>query len=194
MTSFARSEREQLCDLALELGPDAPTMCEGWRVKDLVVHLLVRERSVVGSPGILVPALSGLTEQVSQKLARADFPLLVDQLRHPVVTPSAIPGVDQLLNSAEFFVHHEDIRRAQPGWRPRTLAPGEERLLWRLVRTQGVGLARAAGVPLVVEDVRTGVRRTLLGGEDPVVVRGLPSELLLHCFGRPVSAPGTRRH
>ncbi len=58
MTRLARSERAALCDLALQVGADRPTLCEGWTVKDLVVHLLVRE----GSPaavGIVVPPLAG---------------------------------------------------------------------------------------------------------------------------------------
>ena len=38
-TSLARRERDALCDLALLLGPDAPTLCEGWDARDLVTHL-----------------------------------------------------------------------------------------------------------------------------------------------------------
>lgn len=190
MTSFARTERDQLCDLALALGPDAPTLCGGWTVKDLVVHLLVRERSLVGAPGIVVPALSGLTERVSEHVARADLPLLVDQLRRPRFTWAAVPPVDRLANAVEFFVHHEDLRRAQPGWEPRRLADADEGLLWRRLAVMGRGLVAGAAVPLVVEDARTGVRRTLrgpdggAGAEDTVVARGMPSELLLYCFGR----------
>ena len=40
---LARRERHELCDLALTVGEDAPTLCGDWIVKDLVVHLLVRE-------------------------------------------------------------------------------------------------------------------------------------------------------
>jgi hypothetical protein len=36
-------EREQLCDLFLELGPEAPTLCEGWATLDLAAHLVMRE-------------------------------------------------------------------------------------------------------------------------------------------------------
>lgn len=44
MTSFARRERLALCDTALLVGPDAPTLCDPWDVKALLCHLLVRER------------------------------------------------------------------------------------------------------------------------------------------------------
>jgi hypothetical protein len=54
--SLARRERADLCDLALVLGEDAPTLCGGWDAKDLVTHLLVRERRPIGASGIMVAA------------------------------------------------------------------------------------------------------------------------------------------
>ena len=42
--NLAKSERAALADLFVTLGPDQPTLCEGWDTKDLLVHLLVRER------------------------------------------------------------------------------------------------------------------------------------------------------
>ena len=44
MEPLARTERAALCNTALDLGADSPTLCEGWTVKDLVIHLLIRER------------------------------------------------------------------------------------------------------------------------------------------------------
>lgn len=184
MTSFARAEREALCDLALEIGDDAPTLCGEWTVKDLVVHLLVRERSPIGSPGIVVPALSGLTEKVSERYARADLALLVDQLRKPRLTWAALPPVDKMVNTAEFFVHHEDIRRAQPGWEPRPLSPGRQRALWKIASVAGRGLVRSANVPVSIERSDTGDSAVLRKGDDPAVVRGLPSEVVMFLYGR----------
>jgi uncharacterized protein (TIGR03085 family) len=184
MTSLARAERHRLCDLALELGPDAPTLSGDWTVKELVVHLLVRERSPVAAPGILVPALSGLTDRASRKLAREDLSGLVEKLRHPRLTWAGIPGVDQLVNTAEFFVHHEDIRRAQPGWKPRDLAEAEQRALWKVVGVGGRALVRPAGVPVTVKHAGTGATTVLRGGDDPVVLTGPPAELMLFLYGR----------
>lgn len=184
MTSFARTERDQLCDLALVLGESAPTLCGDWDVKDLVVHLLVRERSLLGAPGILVPALSGLTDRVSEQMARGDLALLVDQLRRPRITPAAIGALDRLMNTAEFFIHHEDIRRAQPAWKARDLGSGQQNALWRIARTAGKGLVRSARVPIVIEDSRNGAKAVLRRGSDAAVVRGLPSEILLFLYGR----------
>ena len=41
MEPLSRSERAALCNSALEAGETAPTLCGGWSVKDLVVHLLM---------------------------------------------------------------------------------------------------------------------------------------------------------
>jgi uncharacterized protein (TIGR03085 family) len=182
MTSFARRERLALCDTALREGPDAPTLCEPWDVEALVCHLLVRERNPVAATGIAVPPLSGLTERAMERLGHTDFGVLVERFRSPWVVPFAIPGVEQVMNTLEFFVHHEDIRRAQPEWVPRPLAESDEQTLWSYLKVAGRGLARPAGVPLRMEwGPRTA---TLRGGDDPVVLRGLPSELVLVLQGR----------
>jgi uncharacterized protein (TIGR03083 family) len=42
MATLAQEERNELCDLMLETGPDAPTLCEGWTTRDLAAHLVIR--------------------------------------------------------------------------------------------------------------------------------------------------------
>src|SRR6476661_4751238 len=123
MESMSRTERAALCNSALEAGAQAPTLCEGWTVKDLVIHLLVRERDPLGAPGIVVPQLEGLTRFSERRLADHDFTNLVERVRQgpPRWSPMAIGPVDRAVNSLEYFVHHEDVRRAQPGWEPREL-------------------------------------------------------------------------
>ena len=59
MTRYARPEREALCDLLTDLGPEAPTLCAGWRTRDLAAHLVLRERRPDAAPGILLPLLAG---------------------------------------------------------------------------------------------------------------------------------------
>lgn len=183
--SLARRERHALCDLALALGPDAPTLCGGWDVADLVAHLLVRENRPLGAVGIAVPALSGMAEREMAKVARQDFPVLVEKLRDPGLTPYAIKPLERLLNTLEFFVHHEDLRRAQPGWEPRSLSAADQRRLWTAIRGGGRLAVRKAGVPVRIarSDV-PGESATLRRGADPVTVSGPPSELVLFLFGR----------
>lgn len=185
MTRFAATERRELVETARQAGPDAPTLCGEWTVRDLVVHLLVRE----GGPaavGIAVPALSGLTERRSQRLAERAFAELVDRVEGgpPTWSPTAVPPLDELANTLEMFVHHEDIRRAQPGWTACPLGAEDESRLWRQVGRFGVALTRKADVGVVLEDVRTGRLRRVHRGTPSVTVRGLPSEVTLHLFGR----------
>lgn len=178
---FARRERLALADLALDLGPEAPTLCDGWSVRDLVVHLLVRERRPLAAPGVLVPRLSGLVERASARLARRPFAGLVEQLRTPPLPMRAAP-LDALMNTLEFFVHHEDVRRAQPTWSPRPLGPADEAALWRQLSFAGRGLVRPAGVPVTIA---SGSRRAVLrAGDSPVVVTGPVGDLALFLFGR----------
>ncbi len=182
MTSFARRERLALCDTALLAGPDAPTLCDPWDVKALVCHLLVRERNPVAAAGIAVSPLSGLTEHAMERLGRTDFGVLVERFRSPWVVPFAVPGVEQVWNTLEFFVHHEDIRRAQDGWAPRGLPESDEKTLWSYLKVAGRGLAKPAGVPLRMEWGEQSA--TLRGGDDPVILRGAPSEIALVLQGR----------
>ena len=58
--SVASDERAALCDLLDELGPDQPTLCEGWQTRDLAAHLVVREHRLDAAPGILLPAIAAV--------------------------------------------------------------------------------------------------------------------------------------
>ena len=181
---LARRERHDLCDLALVLGEDAPTLCGDWTVKDLVVHLLVREHSPIASAGLVIGPLGGLTERAMARVGRRDFTVLVERLREPGLTAYAVRPVEVLANTLEYFVHHEDLRRAQPDWEPRELHPADEDALWRALRWGGRMLARSVDVPLrfARSDGAGSVR--LRRGSDPVTITGRPSELALFLFGR----------
>jgi uncharacterized protein (TIGR03085 family) len=185
MSRFAQTERQALCDLALELGPDEPTLSGDWSVKDLVVHLLLREGSPAAA-GIVVKPLAPLTDRATQRLARRDLSELVERLRQgpPAWSPFRLPLLDRTLNTLEFFVHHEDIRRARPSWEPRDLDVRVQDGLWRMIRFAGQGLARPAPVGVVLERTDTGEQAVLKKAGSSVVVRGLPAELVLFVYGR----------
>ena len=84
---------------------------------------------------------------------------------------------------SEMFIHHEDIRRAQPGWEPRTL---DADLAVKLRRTLGL-MARLtlSKMPARVQ-LRTPEGETVLtvGHGPAVTVTGTPEELLLFSTGR----------
>ncbi len=182
---LVRRERHELCDLALSLGPDAPTLCGDWSVRDLVAHLLVRENSMIGAAGITFSPMAGLTARAMARAARKPLTEMVEKLYDPGLTWYRLPGVERLTNTLEYFVHHEDLRRAQPGWQPRDLPPADQDELWKLLKGSAKLSTRKAGVPVVVRRTdRPGKSATVRGGADPVVVTGLPSELVLFFFGR----------
>ncbi|WP_148574397.1 TIGR03085 family metal-binding protein [Nocardioides caldifontis] len=189
MTTIAAYERTHLAALAQQLGPDAPTLCEGWSVRDLVVHLVVRERSPAAA-GILVRPLAGALDRVSRREAAKDFDDLVTKLRHgpPPWSPFGLPALGDLLNTVELFVHHEDVRRAQPTWQPRALPPKVEDALWRALRAAGRGLTVRTPVGLVAERSdtreRTRLRSRPRGTDRDVLLKGRPSELVLYVYGR----------
>jgi uncharacterized protein (TIGR03085 family) len=181
MTSFARLERVALCQTARAVGPDAPTLCSGWSVRDLISHLLVRERRPWASLGVVVPALEGMTRRARASYADRPFEELLDVLAVPplVLRPEV---AERLVNAVELFVHHEDIRRAQPDWTPRALPADGAADLWRAISVLGRLAARRGGIPLRVTD---GTRTmTLLAGPDPAVLTAPVSELLLFLTGR----------
>jgi uncharacterized protein (TIGR03085 family) len=183
--SLASDERRALADALLRAGPDAPTLCEGWTVRDLAAHLVARERRPDTLPGLAVPPLAGWTEKVRRELATRPLEELVAEFRSgpPRLSVFGLPGVDARANLTEHFVHHEDVRRAQPGWKPRDLPERERAALWRVVSERGRVLYRRAdvGVVLVVPD---GPRRQVRPGSPSVVLTGGPEELLLHAMGR----------
>jgi uncharacterized protein (TIGR03085 family) len=186
MESMSRSERAALCNTALQVGEEAPTLCGDWKVKDLVIHLLVRERDPLGAPGILLPPLEKLTDRSARRLHDQDFTALVERVRSgpPRWSPLSIPPLEKAVNTLEYFVHHEDIRRASPGWLPRELTEREQRTLWGTASTAGKALVRRAGVPVEVRWPEAGRSTVLRKGADPAVVSGPPAELVMFLFGR----------
>lgn len=187
MTRFAISERHSLCDTFERVGPDAPTLCSPWLTRDLAAHLVVRERRPDVAAGILVPGLAARAEQVQNGYAAWEWPRLVDQVRSgpPFWSPASLARVDEVINTAEFFVHHEDVLRGGPGWRLRVLASDLESALWGIVSTTArLKFARAqVGVVLVAPPYG---RRQVHAVTDlgTVVLKGRPGELLLFTFGR----------
>ncbi len=181
---LARHERSGLCSLALVVGEDAPTLCDGWDVKDLVCHLLLRETSPVGAPGLAIPAFSGLTDREMRRLRKQPFVHLVEKLENTRFRAFALPPADAAFNTLEYFVHHEDIRRAQPGWRRRAMSDEDLGTLWRALKANGPTLARRTGVGLTIRRTDTEETARLLAGPHSVEVSGPVPEIVMFLHGR----------
>ena len=186
MSSFARAERNALIEQLTSLGPTAPTMCEGWTTYDLAAHLVTRERSPQALAGLVVPPLHGLTAAAEERTRQTSYDELVALLRQgpPRWSPVAPPGpLYDVANLHEFYVHHEDVRRAQPGWQPRDL-PELDGPLWQRLPVFGrASVRRATGLRFRL--VTPGAQSMTLGrGSSEVVLRGTPRELFLWLLGR----------
>jgi uncharacterized protein (TIGR03085 family) len=181
----ARAERDQLSDLFTEVGPDAPTLCDGWQTKDLAAHLVLRDRRPDAAGGIMVPALAARTERVQGEYAAKPWAELVELVRTgpPRWSPFSIGPVNELVNGAEYFIHHEDVRRAVEGWEPRPADPARDESLWRTLRFAAKRNYRRSvvGVLLRRPDGETIVAKR---GPNSVTIAGAPGELLVHAFGR----------
>jgi uncharacterized protein (TIGR03085 family) len=179
-------ERAGMLDAAEAAGPDAPTLCRGWTVYDLLAHVWVREHEPVAVPGLVVPALHGITER-RERAARQrwSFEELIAELRRGMPLPAGLPVVRELGNVHEFFVHHEDIRRAG-GAGPRPADRELDDALWlRLRAFAPVLLRRVHGVQVVLrrpDGARIAARP--FGRGPQVTVTGPPPELFLYCFNR----------
>jgi uncharacterized protein (TIGR03085 family) len=190
--THARDERIALCELLAELGPDQPTLCAGWQTGDLAAHLVLRERRPDAGIGILGGPLAAHTRRVQEALReRTPFPKLVELIRTgpPRLSPFGLPGADERANTVEFFVHHEDIRRAQPDWQPRELADAESSAIWDRLKLARFILRRVpVGVELVREDGAGSnggrVRITARQRTPMVTVTGTPAELMMWVMGR----------
>jgi uncharacterized protein (TIGR03085 family) len=189
--THAQAERAALCDLLDRLGPSAPTLCEGWATEDLAAHLVLREHRLDAAGGIALPFLAGYTHSVQEGLKRRHpYPELVHLVRQgpPRWTPyGLVPGLDSIVNTVEMLIHHEDVRRAQPGWEPRSLPPDLEDLLWNRLASGARLFLRRSPVGVVLRRPN-GEKRAGKKAEPAVVVTGEPSELILFAFGRQAHA------
>jgi uncharacterized protein (TIGR03085 family) len=192
--SFSRRERLALCDLLDKTGPDAPTLCEGWCTGDLAAHLVLREHRPDAAAGVLGGPLAGHTARVQQRIReRTAFADLVRAIRlgPPRLSFMSIPGMDERANAVEYFVHHEDVRRATPDWAPRQLSRGQSDMLWQRLRTARLMLRKApVGVELARDDVVSphadgqAYRITAKNATPAVTVIGSPAELIMWVMGR----------
>ncbi|WP_238419162.1 TIGR03085 family metal-binding protein [Gordonia sp. 'Campus'] len=183
----AQNERAALVETLRKVGPNAPTLCEGWTTRDLLAHLVVRERRPDTGPGILIPAFAGYTEKVRAQAVDKDWDSQLGLLASgpPVFSPFKL--IDRFANLAEMFVHHEDVLRggADPAgpWTPRKLSPELEAELRGPAKSMGkMTLKKVPGrVTLRTTD---GDDLVTAGSGDEVVVTGRVGELVLFAFGR----------
>ena len=184
MTSLAKRERVAISQLLRKLGPEAPTLCEGWNSFDLLVHLVSRETRPDAAIGLVVPALSSYTSKVAQDIKSRGFENLITEFEQGPSKTSffAIPGVDNLANTFEYLIHHEDLLRAQPNYSPRSLGDADKKLIWKRFTQSGKLLMRKAKVGIIAQSDQG--TYTIKSGNSCVTMKGEVIDLLLFAYGR----------
>ncbi|WP_328351067.1 TIGR03085 family metal-binding protein [Mycobacterium sp. NBC_00419] len=182
--SVAQRERAALVESLRSVGPDAPTLCEGWTARDLAAHLVIREYRLDAAPGILIPAFAGHTAKVQDEVARGtEWNALLDKIAAGPPLYSPLKALDAVANVAEMFIHTEDVRRAQPDWTPR---PTDPELGAKLRRTLGMTARLTLGKMPARVELRTPDGQTVLTASTgpAVTVTGPIEELVLFASGR----------
>lgn len=185
-------ERAALADALTAVGPDAPTLCQGWSARHLAAHVVLRETAPLVGAGIVLPVLAERTEQRIQAMGDGHtspvaYAALVRRIRNgpPVWSPLRWAGDAGQLT--EFFVHTEDVRRAGPGGVdvvPRPRQAGHDEALWHGLGRMARLAYRRCPVGVVLADGTGRNLRARAAADGDVVVRGPVGELLLHAFGR----------
>lgn len=184
--SLARTEREALADLLLKVGPDAPTLCDGWTTKDLATHLVVREHRPDAAAGMFIKPLAKHLEQVSDKVEARPYADLVQEYRQGPPKWSPMRPLDSVANLTENLVHHEDVRRASGDTTPRDLPAETQDQVWSMLGKTAKMFLRKAEATVVLErnDVPDAEPITCGGKDGRVTIAGAPVEILLWLFGR----------
>jgi uncharacterized protein (TIGR03085 family) len=180
----AQRERAALVETMRAVGPDAPTLCGDWKTRDLAAHLVVREGRLDATAGVAVPFLAGYTAKVQRQVTEStSWDELLDKIASgpPLYSPFKI--LDPVANLGEMFIHHEDVRRAKPGWEPRQLDDA-------MVTALGRGLPIMARLTLAKAPAKVTLRTAqgkelaTVGRGPDLTVTGEPQEILLFISGR----------
>jgi uncharacterized protein (TIGR03083 family) len=195
---LARAERVDILAFLQTLTPEewvAPSLCSGWRVRDVVAHQLIDETVRELGTAQVLARLAWWRFDIHRANAWwvqhcADRPVseLVDawdrSLRQdPHLLVRWLPGPEGFFRGA--VIHHQDIRR--PLRHPRTIPPDRLRAVLDLVLTKdGSGnlgsLERAEGLLLQATDLDWS------HGQGPAV-RGPAEALLMTVAGRADAMP-----
>ena len=117
--------------------------------------------------------------------AERDFADIVARVRNgpPRWSPTSVDAVNRMVNTIEYFIHHEDVRRAQDAWAPRMLDEELEDDVFATLSKGARVLARKAPAGLVLEAPG---RSPIVANRKPpaVTASGPVGELALFVYGR----------
>ena len=187
MPNPVETERGALTASLRAADPDGPTLCGEWTVRQLLGHLVLRERSLSEVLGRIPAArLQAIAQRhIDRYAAERGMPAMISAFEHgaPKYSPFAIPALSSAVNLLEYTVHHEDIRRAGDDAAPRQLPETQQAAVWSRLRVPARLTMRS--LPFAVQLASPGHGSVRIGrGTARVTVTGEPVELALVAFGR----------
>lgn len=189
-------ERAAMVSTLEQTDGDAPTLCEGWDVRHLLAHLVLREHAPwrIAADALRRPSPGqekNLGEVARSAQTAQGYAALVQRFAAgpPKLSPMGWAG--DAGNLIEYVVHHEDIRRGGGGAAdPRVLPAEQEEQLWRRLPLMArMGYRGAPGSVTLVDPL--GRRALVRKGSTGVEVAGGTVELVLHALGRRTAADVT---
>ncbi len=188
--TFSAAQRNKLKELFLQLGPNAPTLCEGWETKDLAAHLWIRENRVDAAAGMFISQLQPRLERLTEETLARDYETVVQEWA--AGPPRWFKAGDAKMNTMEHFIHHEDVRRANGMTDPQPLSEAANRQLYaalklfsssKLRKSQSPVVLYPCGFDRIIVADKKGVSEN---GSDVTRISGEVGELLLWVSGRDV--------
>jgi uncharacterized protein (TIGR03083 family) len=185
---LARKEREDLLETLASLTDDnwqAPTLCESWRVQDVVAHVISYD--TVSSRELISRIIRGrfLIDRINAigvaELTRRSPDELLDVLREHLTPTGLLAAMGGAIGLTDALIHHQDIRR--PLGLTRTIPEGRlvAALETALFAPTVAGIRRAWDLRLVA----TGIDWSFGRGAD---VHGTAETLLMAIAGRDVTS------
>lgn len=185
--TWVAEERRALADRLDDFDPsawDRPSLCAGWRVRDVVGHLVWRAEStrpsVVRDVSRELRPPQAAIARIARRVGAADPAALTGRLRTGAEGRFVLPGLPPAFALAEVLAHGSDaLRGALAPTRP---ADGCTRLAADTYRRSGAlfGVRRSARVRLTATDAGWSI-----GPEDGPAATGPGEAVLLALAGRP---------
>lgn len=181
---MARAERQDFAAFLDELSDEqweSPTLCEGWRVRDVVAHMFGYDELNTG--GLVSQFAKGRlsVNRINQRMVDELANRSLDQLRALVrdhVEPHGLTaGFGGRIALTDNMIHHQDIRRRLG--MPRTIPTERLRVALDFTRYAPtiLGAWRARGLKLIADDLDWSFGSGL-------EVRGTGEALLMAMAGR----------
>lgn len=192
VVAATRDQRLDLCAYLETLSPeqwDAPSLCAGWTVRDVVAHLTLSTRTTKRDVAVAIVKARGSFDRMEATQARVHAarytpPELIARLAETAGSARRSPGSGLMDPLLDILVHGQDIARALGHDRPVPVDLAVPALDFAVASRFYGARKRFAGITLTATDA------AWTGGDGGVEIRGPVADLLLVATGRPAGLPG----